>query len=54
MKGFFGYTFKGNELENLNKKIKNKLKLKADINLKLKSDFEEFNHFYNTLANLRK
>jgi hypothetical protein len=52
IKGFFGYTFKGNELENLNKKIKIKLKLKSDINLKLKSDLDEFNRFYNTLANL--
>ncbi len=52
MKGIFGYTFKGGELADLNNKIKNKLKLKSEIDLKSASDFEAFSYASNKLEEL--
>ena len=52
MKGMFGYVFKGGELADLNSKIKNKLKLKSEINLKSDSDFEAFSYASNKLEEL--
>ncbi len=52
MKGIFGYAFKGGELVDLNNKIKNKLKLKNEINLKLDSDFDTFYDACNTIREL--